>query len=85
MPDISKSRGLASEAVSRASRTPKDTRVWNLTPEDVAEQLKRSVWTVRRWMHDGKLDYWQLHPGGPMRTCQEAVNDFVHRHLTRAG
>lgn len=62
----------------------KDERVWNLTPQMVGAQVKRHPKTVRRWMKDGLLDYWQLTPGGPMLTCQEAVNEFVHQHLRRA-
>lgn len=66
------------------SRRVKDERVWNISPEAVAKQTGRSVWTARRWMKSGQLDYWQTTPGGPMMTCQEALNDFIHQHLKRA-
>ncbi len=44
-----------------------------LTPEDVADQLKVSIFTVRRWIHQGDLPAYRIGRGwriaaGDLRT-----------------
>ncbi len=40
-----------------------------LTPEDVAEKLRVSIFTVRRWIHQGELPAYRIGRGWRIATA----------------
>lgn len=55
-------------------RTVGSVRVRFLATRDAAEYLGVSVWTLRSYVHDGRLDYI---PGGKWRFDREDLDRFL--------
>jgi predicted site-specific integrase-resolvase len=69
----------------RKARIAPDTRKWNLSPAVVGKQVGLSPETIRRYMRKGDIDHIKLGEYGHLRTCQEAVDDFVAQMIKEAG
>lgn len=50
-----------------------------LRPDEVAEYLSVSKWTVYRWVEEGKLSGTQA-GSGSLRICKDALEDFIRKN-----
>lgn len=55
-----------------------------ITPEEVADQLKVSAYTVKRWLRSGELRGVRLGKGGHWRTTDEWLQEFLERSTESA-
>lgn len=53
-----------------------EQKTW-LDAKEVARQLNVHPKTVYDWWGKGKMQSWQMGPGGPRRTTQEAVDRYM--------
>lgn len=53
-----------------------------LTTEEAARLLGVSAYTVRRYIHDGKLDARKFIPHGKLRIPEESVLNLIDQHNT---
>ena len=49
-----------------------------LTPEEVSQMLRVSVYTVRRWIKEGSLPAYKV--GRGWRISEMAMNEWLSRH-----
>lgn len=49
-----------------------------LTPEEVAERLKVSIFTIRRWIHQGELPAYRIGRGWRIGTSD--LNRWLETH-----
>ncbi len=48
-----------------------------LTLEEAAQRLRTSIWTVRRWIREGKLVGTKI--GGEWRVDPADLEEFIHK------
>ncbi|MFQ5580778.1 MAG: helix-turn-helix domain-containing protein [Nitrospiria bacterium] len=52
-----------------------------LRPDEVAENLSVSKWTIYRWIDEGKLKGTRIVPGG-LRIFSDSVEDLIKKGQT---
>jgi excisionase family DNA binding protein len=53
-----------------------------LTPQEIADRLRVSVYTVRRWIKEGHLPAYKV--GRGWRISESAIDDWLERHHSAA-
>ena len=54
------------------------------TPEQVAERLQVSTWTVKRWLRDGELTGVRVGPRGVWRVSASDIAAFLDEQRKNA-